>query len=185
MECYPRRGEAVITSYPDLASPMDNWMGGVQWTTPVPEPLVFQIAEEDKGAMRPMFSTHFLLMSAPLVAALQQLGVDNMDVYTAVIRELDTGRTYDGFKAVNILGLVSAVDMAASEVVDLGGDDNDLNLYFFDRIALDETKCRGLLLFRLAEKMSAIVVDATVKETLERLGFDRLEFFEPKDWNAG
>jgi hypothetical protein len=185
MECYPRRGDAVITTYPDLTSPMDNWMGGIQWTTPVPEPLVFEIAEDEKGAMRPMLSTHFLLMSDPLVAALRQSGVDNIDVYTAVIRETDTGRTFDDYKAVNILGLVSAVDMAASEVVDLCGGEDDLNLFFFDRIALDEAKCRGALLFRLAEKTSAIVVDGTVKETLERLGFDRLEFFEPKDWNAG
>ena len=82
----------MITNYPDLPSPMDNWIGGVQWTTPVPEPLVFEIAEDEKGVMRPMFSTHFLLMSDPLVAALRQSGVDNIDVYSAVIRELgDTG----------------------------------------------------------------------------------------------
>ena len=104
MECYPRRGDAVISSYPNLASPMDNWMGGVRWTTPVPEPLVFEIAEEEKGVMRPMFSTHFLLMSDPLVGALRQSGVDNIEVYTAVIREIETGRTYDDYKAVNILG---------------------------------------------------------------------------------
>lgn len=180
LECYARNDEATITRYPDLPSPMDNWMLGRRWTTPMLDSLIFEIDEDDQGVLRPMMKTHFLLMTESLVAALQSAGVDNIDSYPAVVRETATGVVHKNYMAVNVIGNVSAIDESTSKTSSI--PDLDLPIKIYDEIALDEAKCRGHLLFRLAEKPSALVVHASVKKALLAKGFDRLEFIEPKNW---
>jgi hypothetical protein len=161
-------------------------MSGQRWAIPVPEPLVFEIWEEDEGEgeMLPMFKTHFLLMTDKLVNVLNESGVDNLDCYDAVIRQTRIGREYRNYRAVNIVGLVRAADMAKSESIDLGLGTGGLVSNFFRRLELDESTIGGALLFRLAEKISAIVVHESVKHHLLAKGFDRLSFVEPSKYRG-
>ena len=183
LECYGGEEDAIISSYPELEPPLDNWVGGERWAVEVPEPLVFDIWEEDEGQMLPMYKGPFPLMSDELVAALRECGVDNLDCYQAVIRETATGKEYNSYKAVNIIGVVRAADMAASNTVDLGT--SDLIAIFFRHLELDESRIPGnLLLFRMAEAVSTIVVQKKVRDHLLSKGFEKLEFFEPSEWNG-
>ena len=54
----------------------------------------------------------------------------------------------------------------------------------FDRVALDTAKIGGLLMFRLAEAVSTIVVHVSVKERIEAAGIDTLTFYVPGDWTT-
>ena len=52
----------------------------------------------------------------------------------------------------------------------------------FESVTIDETKARDLLLFRLAECVSGIVVHERVKSLSERRGVVGLDFVRPEDW---
>lgn len=182
MECYGEEEDAVITRYPSLKSPLNNWVTGCRWAVQVPTPLVFEIDEEDKGQIKPMYHTSFLLMRDDLIEALRESGVDNLDCYDAVIRETENGREYHNFKAVNIVGLVSCADPMRSEFDDLGLDTGGLVTGWFERLALDEDKIRGLLLFRLAEKTTIIVAADKVRQNVQTKGIEKIEFYRPDQW---
>lgn len=182
MSCHRREGDAHITQPPRLPSPMDNWIGGQRWNQEVPEPLVFRISEADQGKMRPYCPASIPLMSIQLIEALNECGVDNLDCYRAEIHESETGIVHSDYKAVNIVGLIAAADLAGSDFAPSAIDSTALIDTFFRSLALDESAIHGQLLFRLAEKVSAIIVHDSVKTHLTDLGFDQLSFSHPGNW---
>jgi hypothetical protein len=176
--------KARITRDPPLDPPLDNWMGGDRWRVEVPANLVFEIDEDDEGTMVPFFNNGIPLMRADLLDALREAGVDNIDDYPALIRETRTGRQYDDYRIVNIVGAVRAADMAGSDVKASSFDDTPMISAFFRRLQLDEAAADGLLFFRLAEKVSAILIHAKVREHLARRGIKYLRFVHPNDWSG-
>ena len=178
MTCYPGAGDAVISEEPDMEDGMDNWIGGERLPGKVVEPLVFSIEDEDEGNLLPVFFGAIPLMQAEVVNALLECGVDNLETFDAVIREVDSGREHRGYRAVNIVGLVGASDPDASDGVDIGTVKDGLKTVFFRRLVLDESKIRGLLMFRLAESLSKVVVHEKVRSHLIERGFDRIRFKE-------
>jgi len=119
------------------------------------------------------------LMRLDLVDALRAAGVSNLDLYDAVLVDPDTGARHDNYRAFNLIGAVAAADLGASEYQ--APDGIALIDVAFDRLVLDAGKCAGLLMFRLAENNSAIVVHESVKKALLAAGFDELEFFKPEN----
>ncbi len=51
-----------------------------------------------------------------------------------------------------------------------------------DHLAIDPARTQGARMFRLAESVSAIVVDHTLKDGLEAAGFKTLSFLSDADW---
>lgn len=123
-------------------------------------------------------------MSVPLVSkrmkeALEAAGVENVDFFPVTLRETDSGATYDYF-AFNRIGLVSA--RAGSTMKSHDGDYvGDTRV---DDLVIDERAAGGLLMFRLKETFSVIVVHRNVKESIERAGIDTVRFVEPDDFMA-
>jgi hypothetical protein len=115
-----------------------------------------------------------------LLAALQEAGIDNLDTYETIVRHPVTGFETRDFVAVNIVGLVSAVDIGQSNAV--GGSRDGLIDVDFDGLTIDSNKAFGLLMFRLAESTNAIVVHQKVKDHLLAKGFDMLTFMKPEEW---
>ena len=76
-------------------------------------------------------------------------GVDNLDLYRAIVRDPVTGQEWRDYWAFNVLGLVAA----AVETPALG---------------IDESRTMGLFLFRLVEAPSLIVVDERVVDAVLR-----------------
>jgi hypothetical protein len=106
--------------------------------------------------------------------------VDNLDVYDARLFDPQDGKTIDNYKAVNIIGAVAAADLGKSDYSAPSGTalvDTD-----FDSLVIDEKKAKGLLMFRLAECVTAIVIDERVKQQLARDRIPHLDFLDPKDW---
>jgi hypothetical protein len=52
----------------------------------------------------------------------------------------------------------------------------------FDRLVLNEAKCAGKLLFRLAENITAIIVDERVKVEIEERGIKGIFFYASGQW---
>lgn len=162
-----------------------NWEAGRRHARPVPKPLTLELeplnrASSDHGPELPEYFTGTIpLFRDDLVDALAGAGVDNLDLYDVLVRDPDDGKTYSNYKAVNIIGVVSAADMGASKAtVHTGGPVIDVE---FDNLVLDEARPRGALIFRLAEATGTIVVHERLRDHLLAKGFDRLEFLPPGD----
>ena len=127
--------------------------------------------------MPALFNVGILLLRDDLVAALAAGGVDNVDTYDAVVREPDGSKAYTNYKAVNVVGLVAAADMARSTAtVHPGGPVIDVE---FDELVLDPSRARGALIFRLAEATASIFVHDRLRRHLLASGFDELTFLPP------
>ena len=121
------------------------------------------------------------LMSKRLREAIESAGVDNIDFHPLTVRNSETGEAYEYF-AFNLIGLVAAADHAKSNLASHDGDflgDSQVH-----DLAIDDARTRGLLMFRLKEKFTVILVHRKVKEAIERAGIGSVTFVKPEDFMA-
>jgi hypothetical protein len=181
-----KQDHAFLTYEPD--DPLRSWASGNRFRNdpaappdeqPPPEPVRATIAAGDEGLMAEFWDNPVPLMTRRLHGRLTEAGVDNLDTYTAEIREEATGRIYDDYVAFNIIGKVSAADLAKSS-----HDPNTGPMISkdFDSLTVNEESARGGLFFRLAESVNAILVHQSVRDHLEAAGIDTLTFLEPEQW---
>jgi hypothetical protein len=161
-----------------------EWDAGRRFAKPVTEPVRATVI--NRGPMVSMFHGGGLLMTDKLVQALREAGVDNLDTYAAEIVNPRTKETWTNYLAVNIVGAVSAADMAKSATGPMMEDDLSPGLIDvpFEGVVIDEKRAGGMLMFRLAEAINSIVVHDNVKRQLEASGFEDLTFVEPEEWVA-
>jgi len=163
---------------------IENWLNGTYLDINVPGPILYDL-EEDEYDEVPNVRTLSKGMPIPymrndLYDALVAVGVDNLQVFDAVIRDLKRGLEYENYKSFNIVGKVSAADMDASSM--MGTSDTTMVGADFDRLVMDESKCQDLLLFRLAENITAIIVDEVVKNEIEKRGIEGVFFYPSGEW---
>lgn len=164
----------------DILNADVEWQCGSRFEQPPAEPVEVELNPDFPGEMMPMFDEGILLFSDEMIEGLHAAGVDNLDLYAAVIIEPTSGRRYTNYKAVNVIGVIECADLSRSDYQAPSGSamvDTD-----FDSLTLDESRIRGPLMFRLAECVTAIVVHETVRAELERRGIPYLDFDDPKDW---
>ncbi len=159
---------------------IDSWRMGRRFISELPNPVVVKIMPGDPDDLKEMYYNDAIIMSKRLLAALQEVGVDNLDVYPCVIINEGTGFRTEDYVAVNLIGLVKAADIDNSNVT--GGNSDHMLDTDFDGLAIDPKKAKDYLMFRLAENTSAIVIHRSVKEHLIEKGFTMLSYVEPKDW---
>lgn len=162
-------GAARISNQPHLPPRYQTWMTGRPIDIDIPTPLEYEIIGDHSGTMRHFFQEPGApLMSTDLINVLVANGVNNLQTFDAIITDREKNQTYTNYKSVNVIGLISAVDLDKSEYTDLGigGDGVPSNL-FFKTLVLDESRCSELLMFRLAEKVSALVIHASIRKAIE------------------
>ncbi|NVJ21929.1 MULTISPECIES: hypothetical protein [Myxococcus] len=158
----------------------DRWWAGKPFQRPPAQPIVAEIRTgTEQGELLDYFNAASLMSNA-LHAALLEAGVDNLDVYDAVIQSEDGTVIHRGYKAFNVIGLVRAANLA--ETVFHSPDSSTLIDASIDHLAIDGDKPRGLKLFRLAENVSAVLVSEDVKRVLESKAFPHLRFLEPHEF---
>ena len=141
----------------------------------VSKPIEFEIDLDNDGRRMPtFFTTPAFVATDAFCRDLHAAGVDNTQVYPAVIRNTDTGETFEDYRVLNIVGLIACVDMEASEVSQLGP-----GLSFLQEIVLREDVVPGSVrVFRLAEDPTKIIVANQVLDTLKRKGYEDI-YSEP------
>jgi hypothetical protein len=157
-----------------------TWYSGRRFTEPVPIPLVVDIREGYEDSQLLEFFRNPMLMRQDLVECLRNAGVDNLDAYDAIIQDTENDLQYDNYKAVNIIGVISAADPDGT----IFRDDNPSRIVDadIDSLKIDEKKTGGALLFRLAEAVTGIVVHRRVKQAIEAAGFKQMVFIDPAEW---
>lgn len=168
--------------YPD--QPGIFWTSGARFAQPVPEPIEVTLKPFDRNhpdqseELAEYIKGPIPLFRDDLIKALQEAGVDNLDLYQAELIDSDNGQRYQTHKAVNVIGVIAAADLERSEaIVNPGGPIIDVS---FDSLVLDEAKARGALMFRLAEATGEILVHRSVRDHLRQKGFSKLWFVNPK-----
>ncbi len=158
----------------------DGWFGGRRFKTAPKEPVIVTIQPgNEQGDLLSYFGTA-TLMSDAFYEALREAGVDNLDVYEAVIQSKDGSVVHRGYKAFNLVGLVQAADLKATVFSDPQG--SRLIDASIESLAIDPVKARGALMFRLAEYVGAVIVHEQVKRVIEAKRFPHVIFREPSEF---
>jgi len=100
------------------------------------------------------------LMSRALVDALREAGVDNIEVFPAVLVDSSTAEEREDYCVVNVVGKVAAADMKQSDGISLG------DKQVFTKLTVDAKKAKDLLMFRLAESLVDIIVHEKVAKAI-------------------
>jgi hypothetical protein len=162
-----------------------SFLRGTPIAKSVPAPLEFTLkrlnpeATDHAPYMPSTLGTRIPLFRQDLLEALKSLGIENLDVYKAVIVDPSTGERFENYSAVNIIGTIAAADMSKSSATVHGG--TALMDVEFDQLEVDSSKARGMAMFRLAEAVGTVLVHQRVRDRLLGLGFDDLEFDSPGD----
>ena len=152
-----------------------KWFRGKNFTDPVPFMDVKFLHNHPAETSMSDFIAPFMSQCGcyffrdDLIAALEAFGVNNLDKYPVSITDPDDGRVYTNYKAVNIIGVVSAADMSKSKY-ELS-DGIPLIDVAFDELVLKENEIQNLLMFRLAESLTTILVHESVRNYLIEKGF--------------
>ena len=125
--------------------------------SPKPESLPFRFSYS--GTLCAYYSAE-CLMSRPLVDALHEAGVDNLEVFPAVLVDSATGNAREDYCVVNVVGKVAAADMKQSAAIPLG------DKQVFTKLTVDPGKAKDLLMFRLAESLVDVIVHEKVARAI-------------------
>ena len=165
--------------------PGGPWYRGYRLRIQVPTPLRYALEadRETPGIMKALYAEESVpVMRDDLVETLVAAGVDNLELFPAVITDPMTGEEHTNYKAFNVVGLVAAADLGASKM--MGTTSSTLIDADFASLVLDESKAHGLLLFRLAENVSAIVVDERVRREIEGRKIPGILFYASGEWSG-
>jgi hypothetical protein len=148
---------------------------------PPQTPIVATIEEGDEGVMAEFWDNPVPLMTRKLYERLLGAGIDNLEIYPAEIREDASGKVHSDYVAFNLIGSVAAADLQGSTYTGTEKPSIDGG---FTSLKLDELKTKGLLLFRLAEAVNAIVVHEAIKAHIEAGNITTLTFLPPENWGT-
>ena len=155
------------------------WNTGSIVTKLLPDPIAIDLYTDEGDAMVPMFNAGILVMSNHMINALLNSGVDNLQVFNAILRDKKNGKRYDDYSVVNIVGKVSCADLTKST---FSINDEPIIDVDFESVVIDESKTRNFLMFRMAECISGIIVHHSIKKSLESANIQYLDFISPEDW---
>jgi rhodanese-related sulfurtransferase len=154
---------AKIGEYPELPDDVSFNMGE-RIAAPIATPLRFEL-DPDWGRDIAVFTgSQVPVMRKDLIQALRAAGVDNIDAYDAVIVDPRDQKEVHDYQAVNIVGLVSAANLAASDFESFGETPKVDAL--FGRPVIDEKRAAGALLFRMQESVMTVMVHDRVKNQI-------------------
>lgn len=143
-----------------------RWLSGLPVSIPLPNPIDLELDDRFGTRMADIFIRRILVMSDRLVTALRRAGVTNLQTFPAVLLDPKKGVRVPGYQAVQILGRVKAADMERSIAHDPSAVGR--NIVFFEKLVIDEGAAHGLLMFRLLEDASTIIVHERVKQELSK-----------------
>lgn len=159
----------------------DAWQTGAKFQETVATPIPIEATPHHgyKGPPHDFFDGAIAFVSPRLLAVLQDNGVDNFDLYPAVISYRKTNQQHKVF-AFNLLGFLSATEFDKSNLKSRDGDFKmDTSI---DGFEIDPNRAMGQDLFRLAENCMTVVVSQRIKDAILAAGINTFGFVKPADW---
>jgi len=179
IECYGKHPIAPIAKTPRI---LGRWTSGLPLEHPVTEPIVytldlkgiFDADEETREGMdltefgpddyniKPLMTTQRPpLMRNDLIAAMQSVGVDNLELFPATVRNPINNRGHDNFSAFNVVG-VADLEWGRDLRREINQRDYRINTPPF-------------LIFRLYDDGPIVVYDS-VRLAIENANIESVEF---------
>lgn len=165
-----------------LVNPRQGWHSGEVLSDPPIETIEIEATQHFgyQGAPPDYYDDSISLMSPRLLAVLHRVGINNIQVFPAVICYRGTGEKHDMY-AFNILGCISVVDLENSNIVN--SDGQLLYNCAIDGFTINTSKTNrmDLHIFRLAENVMITLVSDILKNAIEQAGINTFAFTETKD----
>lgn len=141
-----------------------GWVDGRRFDRPFPHET-FALDDAYGRALPDFFDTSVPVMSTRMIDSLVSEGVSNLDTYPVTLRDQRTGTAYSTYRAINVVGVVDAIDLASSEY-----ELRRNKPRFTGRITIDPSRVGDLHVFRLPCSPRFIVVDRSIAERLLAAG---------------
>jgi len=180
LKCFdPPEGYIARVEYEE-DDPFRFWNTGERFDDEPEVPLQARLISDRQSVRAELWETPLPIMSERLHAALRSAGVANLDTYPVVLTDSRSGEQIGGYVAFNIIGVIAAADLAATRFSP--GNTDRVVSADIDHLVIDPARVAGARMFRLAESVSAIVIDQQVRDALEAAGFTSLSFLLPEQW---
>jgi hypothetical protein len=153
-----------------------SWTMGEFFTQAPKMPIVVKIRDGYESAEAREFMSVPPIMSKRMYEVLKSAGVLNLQVFDATIQSQDHTVKLKDFLAFNLIGLVKAADMKKSRFSPHNSS-REIDAWF-DHLQLKDEIRTDLLMFRLAEYTSTIVVHESVRKAIEAAGIRHVYFEE-------
>jgi hypothetical protein len=172
-----------VTKEPELPDGQ-QFAYGVKMKGDVPEPLVFEVDYPTREQVPHFVCATIPVFSDALVAMVRSAGVENFEVYRAVLRNPHTGAEWDGYSVFHEIGLIAAADLDKSQYdTIMAGHSKGVvtPLAGFQLLVLDHRKTRNAAMFRLAESPDMLLIHDRVLAHIKKhrppggWGFDATE----------
>jgi len=154
-----------VTMNPDLPDDV-SFVKGEIITVQLPDPMEFEVNfPSDKDVPHFIGFNSLPVLSELLLKTIMSCGVDNFQTFPAILKNPETGKFWKGFFALNVIGILAAADPVKSEsdiIMEGDPDGVDVPLVGFNTIVLDKSKTYDMLMFRLAESPSTLLIHDTV-----------------------
>lgn len=134
-----------------------NFISGSKINENLDTPLEFTTNAKASDAMVDFSRGNVTLMSKKFVQLLHNAGVDNLQVFPAIVKSEEDGTVWDNYFAVNVLGIISCANLSKSTYSEIMHGH-----YSFDELAIDTEKTKNALLFRLQEHSPTIIIHQSV-----------------------
>lgn len=180
MDCLGLHPSTAIAQAPFFRT--GPWLSGRRINLTISGPLEYALDPKRPGLLKPYYKRAQPLMRLDLIEALSGAGVDNLQLYDAVLIDPTTDEHHTNYRAVNVVGLVAAADMKKSVLS--SDNENTLGDAAFDALAIEEVASGDLLLFRLAENVGALVVHEQVKVAVENRAIPGMVFYGEGEWSS-
>jgi hypothetical protein len=116
---------------------------------------------------------------------LTSLGVDNIQYYKATVIEREGEPAKEGYYTANIVGLVDCIDREASQMRADYDDDGNLDIiYGISKLVLTQPMPECGSLIRAYPFTRLILVDESLKESIETSGITGLRLISPQRWDG-
>lgn len=168
------RGDGALV---DLQSHWDTkFFSGHRLANPLGVPVELDIDLDSDGRRMPtFFTTPAFIARRAFFEWLRAAGVDNIEACPAIIRNRESGESFEDYLVLNILGRVSCADLGANPGVELGP-----GIRVLDEPVIVRSAMRDFLMFLLAEDPLQIILADSLAEQLRASGIDDI-YLEPLD----
>ncbi|ARU58838.1 hypothetical protein OLMES_4850 [Oleiphilus messinensis] len=131
--------------------------------------LEFEVNYPDDVPLPHLFGNRVPLISPEMAGVMSSVGIDNFELFPALITNPISGKKWDNYLAFNVVGLVKAADMQRSsfdELMSAGIDNMETPLVAFREVVLIGEKLAGLKMFRMLESPDTLIVNETLVDAL-------------------